>query len=192
MDARQSHSHNYFSYLKQRSTLGLIYRRFLLYPKLSKYLNGKLLDIGCGIGDMLAFRSNSIGVDVNQYNIDYCLSRGLEAHLIQDEAIDFHNEEFDSVLMDNVLEHIESPEQLLVEIKRVLKKGGVLLIGVPGAKGFASDSDHKVYYQESDLISLAARYDFKIDSFFYMPLFKSEFLNNRLRQYALYSIWIKR
>ena len=134
MVVQESHAHKYFVYLKDRSRLGLIYRKYWLYPKLSKHITGKLLDIGCGIGDMLAFRPNSIGIDVNHYNIDYCLSRGLEAYFTPDEVLNFSNEEFDSVLLDNVLEHIERPKELLMEIKRVLKSGGVLLIGVPGAR----------------------------------------------------------
>jgi SAM-dependent methyltransferase len=186
-----SHHEIYFEYLKKQSFLGKAYRKLFLRPLLKKYLKGKLLDVGCGIGDMLDYMPNSVGVDVNQYNVDFCKKRGLEAYLTLHDILNFCNDEFDSALLDNVLEHIESPTELLIEIKRVLKNGGVLVIGVPGIKGFSSDSDHKVFYQENDLIDLARKSGFEVNNFFYMPFFKSKFLSKKLRQYAVYSVWIK-
>lgn len=59
----------YFQYLKSRSFLGNIYRKYYLYPKLGRYLKCWLLDIGCGIGDILVFRSNSVGVDINPLDV---------------------------------------------------------------------------------------------------------------------------
>ena len=40
----------YYHYLRQRSRLGLWYRRYWLYPRLNKHLRGQTLDVGCGIG----------------------------------------------------------------------------------------------------------------------------------------------
>ena len=44
----------YAAYLRGRSLLGAVYRRFYLYPKLGKFIKGRILDIGCGVGDFLA------------------------------------------------------------------------------------------------------------------------------------------
>jgi ubiquinone/menaquinone biosynthesis C-methylase UbiE len=55
----------YFEYLMRRSFLGDLYRRYVLYPRLNLHLNGKVLDVGCGIGDMLSYRKNTVGLDVN-------------------------------------------------------------------------------------------------------------------------------
>ena len=65
----------YFEYLKDRSILGFFYRNFFLYPKLNKLLDAQTLDIGCGVGDFLKFRPNTIGVDINKNCIDWCLDR---------------------------------------------------------------------------------------------------------------------
>lgn len=51
------------------------------------------------------------------------------------DHLPFDSESFDSVLIDNVLEHIEDPNSLLAEIKRVIRPNGGLLIGVPGVLG---------------------------------------------------------
>jgi SAM-dependent methyltransferase len=179
----------YFEYLKRRGFLGKIYRRFLLYPKISRLLKGRLLDVGCGIGDMLAFRPNSVGVDVNKLNIDFCLRRGLEVRPMPFDVLPFEDQSFDSILLDNVLEHIIDPYPLLKEIKRVMRSDGVLVIGVPGLRGQLCDDDHKVYYDEASLISLAEMMGFEIDCSLYMPLVKSALLSQLLKQYCVYTQW---
>lgn len=180
---------NYAQHLKRRSLVGGIYRNFYLYPRLSKYLNGVCIDIGCGIGDFLDFKSGATGYDINPLNIEFCKKRGLNAEIMQPESLPIESELVDSVIMDNVLEHIENPKELLKEIRRVLKQNGLFMIGVPGIIGYRSDSDHKVFYDESTLIKLAESTGFKVERNIYLPLFKSEFLSKNLKQYCLYSIW---
>ena len=181
----------YSNYLMQRSRVGSLYRNFVLYPKLCKYLKYKTLDIGCGIGDMLKYRPNTIGVDVNPHNVEICKSRGLPAQIMDYDLLPFAEGSFDSVLLDNVLEHIEFPDILIKEIHRVLVESGQLIVGVPGVKGQQSDSDHKVFYDELALTKLALRHKFSIKKFIYMPLFKSLWLSQRIRQYCIYSLWVK-
>ena len=181
----------YSSYLTKRSWIGSLYRNLILYPRLCRYLKFKTLDVGCGIGDMLKFRSNTIGVDVNPFNVEICIDRGLQAQVMDVDLLPFTEGSFDSVLLDNVLEHIEFPDVLLQEIHRVLVDGGQLIIGVPGIKGQKSDPDHVVFYDEPTLMNLAANNNFIIKKFFYMPLFKSQWLSIKVRQYCIYSIWVK-
>ena len=68
----------YFKYLKKRSRLGYLYRRFWLYPFICRHLQGRAIDIGCGIGDMVAYRPNTTGVDVNPSTVEYCREMGLD------------------------------------------------------------------------------------------------------------------
>ena len=82
-------------------------------------------------------------------------------------------------------------EKILEEIKRVIKVNGVIVIGVPGTKGFQSDPDHKCFYDQEALIKLAKESGFSIKEFFYTPFFKSSFLSNILRQYCIYCVWQK-
>lgn len=147
----------YFEYLQSRSFLGGIYRKYYLYPKLNRYLKGRLLDVGCGIGDMLAFRPDSVGVDINPLDVQFCKHRGCEAYQMSIDKLPFDDDSFDSVLLDNVMEHILDPVPLLEEVKRVMRKDAVLLIGVPGVKGQSCDPDHKVFYNETSLAALAQK-----------------------------------
>lgn len=181
----------YFNYLRKRSFFGQFYRDFFLYPRVVGFLKGTTLDVGCGIGDMLEHRPNTIGVDINPYNVEFCKKRGLFASIMQEDSLPYEKETFDSVLLDNVLEHVADPTSLVAEIKRVLKPSGVLVIGVPGVKGQTADSDHKIYYNEVTLDALAVKSGFKVNRYMYAPLFRSNFLSRTLSQYCIYTQWQK-
>lgn len=179
----------YHQLLLKKKWLGDIYRKFWLYPHINKYLKGNAIDIGCGNGNFLAYRPNTIGVDVNKFNVDYCMRQGFKAILVGDD-LPFEANSFDSANMDNVLEHIEDPSKILEETKRVLRTGGTLAVGVPARRGFEWDQDHKVFYSEEKLKKTIECFGFKQIHTFHMPL-KSTFLENRMKFYIYYSVFIK-
>jgi len=181
---------NYFSYLETRSNLGRLYRKYWLYPKLARHLKGSTLDVGCGIGDMLAFRALTTGVDINPHTVAYCNAHDLDARLMQPNILPFPNSYFDSVLLDNVLEHIEEPNKLLKEIGRVLRDNGTLLIGVPGKRGYLSDPDHKINYNELSLKFCLSKVGFQCQKIFYAPLWKSSFISKKVNSYCIYALFV--
>jgi SAM-dependent methyltransferase len=150
-------------------------------------LHGRVLDYGCGIGDFLRFRHKSSGVDINPYSVDYCKSRGLDAQLVKDGMIPHPESSFDSVVMDNVLEHIPSVGvgRVIAEVMRVLRPGGRLLIGVPGIRGYAADADHKCFYTESDVIKLLSTYGASPKHVLHAPL-RSQWASRHMNQYCIY------
>jgi SAM-dependent methyltransferase len=178
---------DYFSYLRKRSTLGYFYRKFWLYPFICSHVHGRVLDVGCGIGDMLSYRPESVGVDINPATVKFCQGRGLNAFLMEKDRLPFSNEVFDSIILDNVLEHIEKPLPLLAEIKRVLKKNGILIIGVPGRKGYKSDPDHKIFYDEKMLENVSLKSRFTLEKFFYLPV-KLKVLDGVMKQFCIYAL----
>jgi SAM-dependent methyltransferase len=182
----------YAAYLRGRSLLGAVYRRFYLYPKLGKFIKGRILDIGCGVGDFLAYKKQAVGVDINPFNVDYCVRRGLNAQLMDVDKLPQQDHSFDAIVLDNVLEHINNPFPILAEINRVLSVDGSLVVGVPGIKGYASDADHKVWYDEALLEDVALKSGFRIEKYFYVPFLKSKYLSAKLSQYCIYSVWTPR
>ena len=102
--------------------------------------------------------------------------------------LDVSDFSFDTALLDNVIEHIYNPVPLLLEIKRILKNKGKLVVGVPGIKGFDNDEDHKVFYDEKSLTILMKKFGFKVKNIFYTP-FKSKYLDNNLKAYCLYMVF---
>ena len=177
----------YFQYLKSRSWRGRLYKRFYLYPRLNRLLQGRVLDVGAGIGDFVESRPNTVGVDVNVRTVAFCRERGLAVSVMAPDVLPFAQAEFDSVLLDNVLEHIAEPLPLLRECRRVLRAGGALVIGVPGRRGWDVDPDHKIFWDEQGLKALLAQAGLTLTDCFYTPLWKSEWLSRRLRQYCLYA-----
>lgn len=181
----------YLEYLTGRSTLGALYRRFWLYPRVTRRLRGRCLDIGCGIGDMLLYRGQTVGVDVNPGAVEFCRARGVEAHVMEPDRLPFDDAVFDAALLDNVLEHVAEPRPLLDEARRVLCSGGRLLVGVPGRRGWASDLDHKVFYDEDSLRECVSAAGFKLTECFHTPLWRSSFLDRHVRQYCVYGAFVK-
>jgi SAM-dependent methyltransferase len=158
-----------------------------LYPKIYRFLTGKILDIGCGVGDFLKLYKNVIGVDINQDCVNYCINNGLCVQLMPIDLLPFNDNTFNSIVLDNVLEHIENPSNLISEITRVLTPNGILVIGVPCEKGYKYDSDHKVFYDLNALINLFSK-NFIFEHHFYTPPFSFLFKNN-FRQVALYAVF---
>jgi ubiquinone/menaquinone biosynthesis C-methylase UbiE len=95
-----------------------------------------LLDVGCGAGtflDLVRQDGWSInGTEVSAYASDYA-SRRLNTDIYHGELVPagFEEDTFDVVTMWHVLEHVEDPMAYLLEIKRVLKPQGLLVLAVP-------------------------------------------------------------
>jgi SAM-dependent methyltransferase len=153
-------------------------------------MHGRGLDVGCGVGDMLAFRPNTIGVDINPHTVEWCCSKGFDARLMEEDIFPFADSTFDSVVLDNVLEHISDATPILREIHRVLVSDGIFIAGVPGELGFSSDADHKVFYSKKKLIKTVTDEGFAALKVFGMPL-NLPWLAPRIRLYCIYGVFEK-
>lgn len=95
----------------------------------------KVLDIGSGDGIFLeALRKRGVtakGVDISEEAVKKCQARGFEAvcHDVSAGKLPFKDDEFDEVVMLDILEHLYLPEQLLGEARRVSRK--YIVLGVP-------------------------------------------------------------
>jgi 2-polyprenyl-3-methyl-5-hydroxy-6-metoxy-1,4-benzoquinol methylase len=96
---------------------------------------GRVLDVGCGYGDMLAETRSSvrIGVDVNFDALVQAAARasGARFAMAAVERLPFKSNTFDGVICSEVLEHLEHPATLADEIVRVTKPNGMYCITVP-------------------------------------------------------------
>lgn len=100
---------------------------------------GDLLDIGCGRGrllKLLASRANrAVGVDIDASARDLARGELLLAGLKNCSLrkgdmyrLPFAAEEFDTIILDDVLANAAHPVEVLQEAQRVLRTGGRLLI----------------------------------------------------------------
>ena len=93
------------------------------------------LHIGCSSDK----REGYLNVDINsKCNPDKILDLNKIPYPFSDNS-------FDEILANHILEHLDDPLAVVMELKRVLKKGGVLKIEVPYYKteGYFSDLTHK-------------------------------------------------
>ncbi|MEM5766557.1 MAG: class I SAM-dependent methyltransferase [Candidatus Aenigmatarchaeota archaeon] len=96
----------------------------------------KILDIGCGSGD-LAFLLSKLGNEV--YGIEKNVSlakkarkRGVKTKIGDiEKGISLYNKKFDVVCLFQVLEHILDTEKILTECYKLLSRGGIILISIP-------------------------------------------------------------
>lgn len=95
--------------------------------------SGKVLDVGCGDGLFLEMLKNNAleGVDISIEGIKKCTEKGIKTCLcdFSKDRLPFFDNEFDYVVMLDILEHLYSPADLLKEAKRVSKKN--IIISVP-------------------------------------------------------------
>jgi len=105
-------------------------------------LKGKVvLDLGCNDGTLTPGylhhgARHVIGVDVDAKAIKHAqenyTSDKVEFHLSTIDGIPLPDNHVDSIVCFDVFEHVEKPAELLVEIHRILKPGGKMLIGTWG------------------------------------------------------------
>ena len=92
--------------------------------------NHTILDIGTGNGEI----SSYIGETNTVFSVDISDTRQSKSRFsfsLCNEALPFRDNSFDFVISNHVIEHVQDQEVHIKEIKRVLKKGGVLYLATP-------------------------------------------------------------
>ena len=115
-------------------------RRLKLIQKYRKK-PGKLLDIGCNIGTLMKVAEENgwetVGVEFNKSAAAFGRKRfGLKILDRDFMKIKFKPSSFDVVVMNDVIEHVTNPVATLKEVRRILKKGGVLFMSTPNIDAF--------------------------------------------------------
>jgi SAM-dependent methyltransferase len=96
-----------------------------------------VLDLGCNTGNGLAhvrsrFGCTVLGLDYPKAWMRKC--KVSDAVRGDGHALPFPNSAFDAVFLVHVIGHVETPPQVVSEIYRVLKTGGILALLTPNAR----------------------------------------------------------
>jgi len=160
-------------------------RRIIIRQLINKYKlcpQPKILDVGCGTGLLLKELEKVgkvYGIDSSLIAVNFCKTREV-SNVKQGDVtnIPFNDCTFDIVLALDILEHVEDDYLALQEIKRVVKKQGVIIIFVPAFKFLWGKSDkisrHYRRYAKKELINLAGKNNLTILRFSYFNFFLSD------------------
>jgi SAM-dependent methyltransferase len=94
----------------------------------------RVLDLGCGAGRFLAALPNAVGVEIAEHAAERARTNvpGADIRLLEpDGSLPLGHGEIDLVWCSEVLEHIADVAHALLELRRVLKPDGRVLITVP-------------------------------------------------------------
>jgi 2-polyprenyl-3-methyl-5-hydroxy-6-metoxy-1,4-benzoquinol methylase len=169
-----------------------------LTPRLAEFRKLKVLEIGCGAGQLTHWLSENgidvMGVDMSPNLIEYAMrGRSSAQFAVMDaQSLAFASQSFDVVLSFDVLEHLPDVSSHLHEVRRVLREGGSYLLQTPNkytnmpyeiwkSKSLTRYRTYHCSLQTArSLKSLFCRNGFQI-SFFKMDV-RTEFFREKLRK----------
>jgi SAM-dependent methyltransferase len=110
------------------------------YIEVSIRDNAEVLDIGCGVGDLLSEvrrRRPSVkvsGLDFSGKAVEAAAlafpDGNFQCHVIE-RTLPYETSTFDVVMCTDVLEHLEWPRLIAAELVRICRPGGIVVIVVP-------------------------------------------------------------
>ncbi len=140
--------------------------------------NKLCVDIGCGSSRILnALGDRAIGVDILPGKLLYSRRYGRPLVNASIFALPFADDTFDQAVCSQVIEHIRVDEQPFLEMSRVIRNGGHLVLGTPDYsrrswliierlyKLFAPNAygdEHITHYGAQQLIKLMAAHGFHL------------------------------
>ncbi|MBU1299988.1 MAG: class I SAM-dependent methyltransferase [Bacteroidetes bacterium] len=173
------------------------------YKLLEKYkhTNSKyILDIGCATGNFLEIAKykgwDVTGIEISEWSSNIGKSKGLNIYPKLLHECNFESNYFDVITMFDVIEHFQNPVKEIIEIHRILKPNGILIIETPNIESFTTKF---IYGKGSDLVKpnahlvllssktiklLLVKHGFKIINIKKIPLTRKyrHFLNNYMRR----------
>lgn len=162
-------------------------RRLYVESALQKHLanrglkkSDRLLDLGCGDGSNLEWLSphadTIYGSDYNIVRLFRCAARSLRQTLFLADIMDYPScdDFFDVIFFNHVIEHIHEDAKALSTVFRILKPGGLLILGTPNegawwwqlayrrASATLASTDHVHFYTADTISSKMSSVGFRI------------------------------
>ncbi len=107
--------------------------------------NGRVLDLGCGVGHDLTRLSKAglrpVGVDLSHLALQRAISESSAVVQADGARLPFMDASFDGCRLERVLQHVPEPNLVIDEILRVVRPGGVVALLEPDHTSMRVDSD---------------------------------------------------
>lgn len=135
------------NWLKEQDGEPAIHRRARNIRDYIKKLGGvrTVVDIGCGAGitvDTLRRAGyQAYGMDSQDLNINYCIKTHKRGLFIRTGTNDIPSDnKYDAVVATHVLEHWDSPDKFIKQVKQITSPGGYIIISVPNLLAYDEKS----------------------------------------------------
>jgi len=155
----------------------------------------RLLDVGCGAGNMIHHLSHYgqvKGIEIDPRPVKMAHQRGYDVDQFDaTQPMPFVDSSFDAVTALDVIEHNQDDRAILADSYRVLKPGGLVIITVPALMWLWSHNDdinaHVRRYTAAELKQKLAQAGFTVrrvtyNNFFIFPLAAALILLRRFAQ----------
>jgi len=174
----------------------------IVLKRISKFgSKGRILEIGCSAGFFLdearQLGWQGYGIDLSHWAVEHCqkklkLENVIEGSLLENTHFAYNY--FDAVVMLDVIEHLHNPRQVLEEIRRILKPGGILCVSTPDINSFLSrflkaqwwgiQKAHLSYFSRKTLEQMLIACGFKVIKFkSHVRVFSADYWRTRLESY---------
>ena len=122
-------------------------------------LTGKFLEVGVGTARFAVPLGISFGIDPSEKMAEISRNRGIQVIRSEAEHLPFKEEIFDCALMITTICFVDDPAWSLSEIWRVLKPGGVVIIGFVDSesrlgKEYAEKKKSSTFYRHATFYSV--------------------------------------
>lgn len=130
------------------------------YALAMKLVSGKkVLDIACGEGYganlMAAVAENVIGIDIDGPTIRKAVVKYKKNNLAFEEGaiekIPCPEHAFDIITCFETIEHVSDHDKVMVELKRVLKENGLLVLSTPDKKNYSDKTGYQNAFHQKEL-----------------------------------------
>ncbi len=150
----------------------------LIFKKISKFIKGKTIEFGAGTGNFSEMISKKVPelliVDEKPKSIEFLNLRlnhlkNIKIHKSNLKDLEIYN--CDTIVLLNVLEHIENDEDAIKKLMSFLNKDGYLIIQVPAFSYLFSDYDHMVghfkRYEKKDIKKICTNLNLNLKELYY-------------------------
>lgn len=107
---------------------------YIDFYRFFKQVPNRMLNTGCVAGGPSTIDPDRIwSCDIDKVLVEKARKRGFHADVVDlNEETPYDNDFFDAIYSLGVLEHLRKPQTAMNEFYRILKKGGKLVVIVPG------------------------------------------------------------